>query len=392
MVFQMIFASITAVIIYHLVIEPKRCNTTSATLLGFGLILPFWIWICPFRIAQSFQIHHLLMKFCVGSITPTLCIFRTMEAIYGFTPPYATSSLKDFVVYFASVMLFTRRKVDDKDKDSSSTLVKCSLGQVFNHFINFMLYLCLLGTVKSILIRYPNLIVFGEYSGNTNKTEVDQWYTSFERFGTWELYANNLLIAIMFQLYLTTYCEGLILFWMVLSGYQVDEVMANPLATSQSPSEFWGRKWNLIIHNVLKGGIYKPIRKFTNSAMLAMIGVFLASGLFHEWQVWFIMTPASKHITADEPATANSESYFQPRYYGGMMIFMIWQSLIIGIEMMIGNTRFIKSLTQRMPRPLKTCLVIMLGLPVAHFFGEPYVRSTFFEQGSIGLPMIKHLN
>eukprot|EP00546_Thalassionema_frauenfeldii_P012146 CAMPEP_0178918672 /NCGR_PEP_ID=MMETSP0786-20121207/13954_1 /TAXON_ID=186022 /ORGANISM="Thalassionema frauenfeldii, Strain CCMP 1798" /LENGTH=58 /DNA_ID=CAMNT_0020592403 /DNA_START=719 /DNA_END=892 /DNA_ORIENTATION=+ len=58
--------------------------------------------------------------------------------------------------------------------------------------------------------------------------------------------------------------------------------MANPLFTSRSPSDFWGRRWNLLVHSLLKGGIFKPVRKYFSSTV-ATVAAFLASGALHEW-------------------------------------------------------------------------------------------------------------
>jgi hypothetical protein len=62
--------------------------------------------------------------------------------------------------------------------------------------------------------------------------------------------------------------------------------MRNPMFLSKSPSDFWSRRWNLLIHRVLKGGVYKPIRKHFKSAALASIAAFMASGAFHESQLY----------------------------------------------------------------------------------------------------------
>ena len=91
--------------------------------------------------------------------------------------------------------------------------------------------------------------------------------------------------AVLFQSYLTTYCEGLLLIWTAAFGYQVDPVMKNPLFESKSPLDFWSKRWNLLIHKVLKGGVYKPVRKHS-SAITAMIASFVASGIFHEWLLY----------------------------------------------------------------------------------------------------------
>jgi hypothetical protein len=60
------------------------------------------------------------------------------------------------------------------------------------------------------------------------------------------------LFEVVFQLYLTTCCEGLLAATCALGGVQANEVMHNPIFTSNSPSDFWGRKWNSVVHGVLK--------------------------------------------------------------------------------------------------------------------------------------------
>jgi hypothetical protein len=37
-----------------------------------------------------------------------------------------------------------------------------------------------------------------------------------------------------------------------LLGYRPVSVMRNPLLRSVSPRDFWGRRWNLVIHGILK--------------------------------------------------------------------------------------------------------------------------------------------
>mmetsp|Transcript_57183 Transcript_57183/g.85158 ORF Transcript_57183/g.85158 Transcript_57183/m.85158 type:complete len:87 (-) Transcript_57183:1132-1392(-) len=37
-----------------------------------------------------------------------------------------------------------------------------------------------------------------------------------------------------------------------LSGFLPQDTMKSAIFGSTSPSDFWGRKWNLVIHNVLK--------------------------------------------------------------------------------------------------------------------------------------------
>lgn len=189
-------------------------------------------------------------------------------------------------------------------------------------------------------------------------------------------------LSALFQLYLTTYCEGLTFFWFVMTGYQTKPVMKNPLGGAKSPSDFWGRRWNLIVHSVLKGGVYKPLRKYGRSPTTAGIATFLASGIFHEWLVHGLFS-----TTCRGPDSRSSPSCYDPMY-GGAMIFFLWQSILLAGEFMLGKTALVASLARTLPLPVRTALIIALGIPFAHFFTEPYVRSNFFRHGQMGLPMI----
>jgi hypothetical protein len=226
---------------------------------------------------------------------------------------------------------------------------------------------------QSIAYRY--LAYFGD---------ADDWL-SLHRFLTWRLYANSLLQALLFQLYLSLYGEGLSLTSMAVSGYQTQPLMLNPLFESTSPSDFWSRRWNRLVHHVLKNGVFKPVLKY-HSKTMAVIVTFLASGIFHEWLLWAIFTPTKGQR---DPETGEcSSSCFQPTY-GRAIVFFLWQALLIAIEMTLGRTQVFCVLGNSLPSLLRTFLIICLGIPVAHFFTEPYFRCEFFfPQGAPALPMI----
>lgn len=98
-------------------------------------------------------------------------------AVHGFSPITATKSCKDFVVYYSSVLFFSR---DEKGK-----YLKCSRAKVAMYGLSFLRYLVLLGLLKSIMIMHEDVTMFGP----TLKSRAE-WY-SVQRFTTWELYANN---------------------------------------------------------------------------------------------------------------------------------------------------------------------------------------------------------
>ena len=70
------------------------------------------------------------------------------------------------------------------------------------------------------------------------------------------------------------------------------------------------------------------------------------------------------------------------------MVFFSWQAILLIGELVLGRTAMITNLATHVPAPARTALIIALGIPFAHFFTEPYVRSTFFRHGQMGLPMI----
>ncbi|KAG7345046.1 membrane bound O-acyl transferase family protein [Nitzschia inconspicua] len=360
-------AALTGLLLYKIIVEPKRSDTAAAMLLGWGIIIPFWIFY-PVVLIHLLDIRNAIFKFVLGCIYPVLCIFRTTECMYGFTPTWIRSST-DYVSYYASILLFAR-------DPQTQQLIPCPLSSVLKHLINFIIFAFVTGILQSMLTPFPSQAVFGG---------AEDWY-ALDRFWTWQLYANSLLHAVLFQMYLTTYCEGLTLAFTGLSGYQTMPVMLNPLLKSQSPLDFWGRRWNLLVHHALKNGVFRPVRKYLYSTSVAVVVTFLASGVFHEWLLWAIFTNTSGQL---DPMTGICvSSCYQPTY-GTSILFFVWQAFLIAIELMVGRTAFFRHLGERLPRTIKTSLIVAAGLPIAHFFMEPYFRcGFFFLHAQPGLPMI----
>ena len=65
----------------------------------------------------------------------------------------------------------------------------------------------------------------------------------------------ELFIVVLFQLYLTT--DGYGIFTITsFFGMQQGPFMLNPIFESSSPSDFWGRRWNLVVHGLLKRYVF----------------------------------------------------------------------------------------------------------------------------------------
>lgn len=134
------------------------------------------------------------------------------------------------------------------------------------------------------------------------------------------------------------------------------------------------------------------------------MATFLASSLFHEW----LLTSKYKYLCCcgqsirhcHELTTnifvavvvglfynAEETGEYVPSF-GGSTAFLLWNGLVLTAESRINHLRIFQWMKYTLPKPIRTCLVIMLGLPVAHWFCDPYSMTNFFQHGQLAFPMI----
>jgi hypothetical protein len=224
---------------------------------------------------------------------------------------------------------------------------------------NVLLSVLRIGILVSFLSHY-NYKPFGD-------TDSGEFYDGIQISKHFNLHhlGNCFFVALFFQqaLALGDSCMGNAVQWW--TGFKVLKSMRNPMLEASSPSDFWGRRWNRIVHSVMKRGVYKPVRKYCNSATLASLLVFVASGLFHEWLVHAVV------IYGREDMASNV-------YIGSNSAFFLWNFKVILVEKLIVGSALVQSVGSIMPRPLLTLTIIMSSLPVAHWFGNPYLSGGFF--------------
>mmetsp|Transcript_14572 Transcript_14572/g.31409 ORF Transcript_14572/g.31409 Transcript_14572/m.31409 type:complete len:173 (+) Transcript_14572:173-691(+) len=134
----------------------------------------------------------------------------------------------------------------------------------------------------------------------------------------------------------------------------------NPLLQSQFVSEFWGRRWNLLIHHTFKRGVCKPICSLHYSAFTAT--VFLASGVFHEWLNHVALKYHRQGISA--------ESIYKPEniVLESNLAFFLRCFIVVTSEKILSQNQSLQKLGTSLPRPLQQ--VVMTSLPCAFWFAQ----------------------
>ncbi|KAI9115703.1 hypothetical protein K1719_013372 [Acacia pycnantha] len=77
-------------------------------------------------------------------------------------------------------------------------------------------------------------------------------------------------------------------------GFQIEPQFNEPYL-STSLQDFWGRRWNLMVTNILRSTVYDPIRRMYTRVlgphyglMPAMLATFVVSGLMHELIYYYL--------------------------------------------------------------------------------------------------------
>ena len=70
---------------------------------------------------------------------------------------------------------------------------------------------------------------------------------------------------------------------LALCGFAPRTMWRAPLLTSTSVSDFWGRRWNLLIHGLFRRTVFSPLTQRGVPAWAAGALAFAISGLFHEY-------------------------------------------------------------------------------------------------------------
>ena len=125
------------------------------------------------------------------------------------------------------------------------------------------------------------------------------------------------------------------------------------------------------MHKGLKNGVYKPTRRYTSSATMAVFAAFVVSGIIHEY-VNFVMF-------------LDRGSY---RFSWKQMMFFGWNGVLIALEHCIGHWRIFGWMSHNLLPIAITMLVLCAALPLAHLFTGDWIRHGYFDAVYIAEPII----
>lgn len=344
---------------YHFLLHARGRRPVRTFLIGSLICVA--ISILPYALFDALGTQNTAVR--LSLMSPFILYgFRVIEAVFGFVPRGAEASFRLYCIYFAApAELLFDNKTYKPIKVTTKDVIRCTFAVV--KYVTCISILCSVLSPRGYL-------PFGA-------TEAGEFYEQIlvgDYLNTKHL-ANCFAIAFFFQSALALGFCVLGNSVQLLTGYKVLQAMNNPMLEATSPSDFWGRRWNVLIHLALKRGVYKPVRKYA-SALIASLAVFVASGLFHEWLVHAIFV----YKRDSEGAILGSNS-----------AFFVWNFVVILCERMLSGTEGVKSLRKVLPRFMVTFIIIMSSLPFAHWFGGPYLKGNFFSDYETFVPLVRKL-
>jgi hypothetical protein len=107
--------------------------------------------------------------------------------------------------------------------------------------------------------------------------------------------------------------------------------------------------------------LYKPVRHYTNSSLLASLAVFVGSGAFHEWLVHVCFVYGRDND--DDYRGGGTTGTVR---IGSQTAFFVWNFVVIAIERYVATNGVLAKYLGRVPKSLVPPLIVMTSLPVAH--------------------------
>jgi len=362
---QTAFQCFFAVVNYHLIVKQAR-RTTTAYLIGWGIVVPMAVYF-PYWMLEFWELQSRPIKMSTGS-SAYIVGFRTIEAMYDTSPHSVEATLTNYCAYYTSLMHF------DWDP-KTATRRKITAAELIKDFGMLMLFLHLLSVLLSFELHcgfqpFQSPVRLEEFHFNTDLLSPGHLANAY-------CLALTVYLTLSFGFRLTAFGEH-------VKGYRTQPIFHNPLFASRSPSEFWGKRWNLTIHRILKHGAFLPARHFV-STNLAVLWTFVVSGLIHDY-AWSLTFYHHRHTL--DPHTGQCLDCFAPILWK-LTAFFAWNGCVMLLERPVG--RFLHPYTQHVPTVVVSTLVVLTALPVSHWYSGDWAAGGYFADLSLGVWQIRRL-
>lgn len=382
---------------------PGQPASLSATLLAYGVVIPVAL-AAPLVIVDRCDIRNIGLRLAWVSMPLTVTL-RCLEALYGFVPTPRRRSLAEYVMYVGFILQprYTNiNSTNDGDDEDGTKVSKSSSSQQrstipMTHRVAFRILIQNYIWVAAYTVLYHCMKPsdFSPFSSPGDGPGASHSLVHWDLPHMYDTLAQACLLSVTLALSMT----GVSALGGLLTGAQMDDrVTRLPLFLSESVGDFWGRRWNNLIHVALKQGVYKPVRSAMGGdrRTLASVAVFCVSGLYHEyvWVLMFFATQAQRREAGDggdsgagpDASSACCPSCYCDAWVGKQLIFFGWNGALIAMEHAFG--RHLSKLAARLPRLLRSHLIVLLSLPVGHLFTADLVRAGYFDHIRPAIPVI----
>ena len=241
-VIQSIIQMIFGIVIYQYIVKQRK--TIQSYMLGWGIIVPLSIYI-PFELLDLLNIRNKTITLSSTTIMTVIC-FRCIEAMYGTTAQkdVIESSLSNYCTYYSSVAPFIW---DSKTKKRKHITFQ----QLILNFIEILLYFIAVSLVVSIL-KPHNYKLFQDDPVPLTTLTVSMDLLSMKHLVNSYCYAILLYLTLKTGFDITAFGEQ------IKGLYATDTIFDSPFLLSKTPTEFWTKRWNLMIQRFLKVTVERP--------------------------------------------------------------------------------------------------------------------------------------
>jgi hypothetical protein len=134
-----------------------------------------------------------------------------------------------------------------------------------------------------------------------------------------------------------------------------------------------------------QGGIFLPSQKFVH-AKIAVLITFLASGVFHD----FIHSCVFYNHSSLFDKNGTCDACYYP-IYGKLTAFFLYTGVIMLLQRPLGQLAPFQWMARNVPTPIKATLLVLIHLPVGHWYYGDWVVGGFFRNFAVGLWHIRKL-